>query len=72
MLGRGTSARLWRIVARYQATVSGVALGILNDFEASEDAAQEVFLSAWKKIDSIKEPPKVARLVGDDCAVEGL
>ena len=47
------------IVSRYQATVAGVALAILRDFAASEDAAQETFLTAWKKISSIREPYKL-------------
>ena len=47
------------IVARYQATVAGVALAILRDFAASEDAAQETFLTAWKKIKEIREPDKL-------------
>ena len=44
------------IVARYQGMVCGVALGILGDFSASEDAAQEAFLTAWRKIDDLRDP----------------
>ncbi len=47
------------IVTRYQALVTGVALGILNDFAASEDAAQETFIIAWKKLSTLKEPSRL-------------
>ena len=44
------------IVARYQTMVGGVTLGILSDFAAGEDAAQETFLTAWRKIQDLREP----------------
>jgi RNA polymerase sigma factor (sigma-70 family) len=47
------------IVARYQATVCGIALGILADFAASEDAGQEAFLTAWRKLDDLREPERL-------------
>jgi len=47
------------IVSRYQAMVCGVALSILGDFAASEDAAQETFLIAWNKISELREPAKL-------------
>jgi RNA polymerase sigma factor (sigma-70 family) len=47
------------IVARHQAMLCGVALGILGDFTASEDAAQEAFLAAWKKIRDLREPERL-------------
>ena len=47
------------IVARHQAMVTGVALAILRDFAASEDAAQEAFLTAWKKLGTLREPAKL-------------
>jgi RNA polymerase sigma factor (sigma-70 family) len=47
------------IVARHQAMVCGVALGILGDFAASEDAAQEAFLTAWRKFSELREPERL-------------
>ena len=47
------------IVARYQGTVCGIALGILADFAESEDAAQEAFLTAWRKMDTLREPERL-------------
>src|ERR1044071_5293681 len=47
------------IVARHQAMVCGVALGILGDFAASEDAAQEAFLTAWRKFHDLREPERL-------------
>lgn len=47
------------IVARHQSMVYGVALGILGDFAASEDAAQEAFVLAWRKISDLENPEKL-------------
>lgn len=47
------------IVARHQALVCGVALGVTHDFAASEDVAQEAFLTAWRKIQELREPEKL-------------
>jgi RNA polymerase sigma factor (sigma-70 family) len=44
------------IVARHQAMVCGVAFGILGDFAESEDAAQDAFLTAWRKFHDLREP----------------
>src|SRR3954462_10410454 len=47
------------IAARHQAMVCGVALGVLGDFAASEDAAQEAFLTAWRKLHDLREPERL-------------
>src|SRR5438105_2905327 len=47
------------IVARHQAMVCGTALGIVGNFAASEDVAQEAFLTAWRKIQELREPAKL-------------
>src|ERR1051326_3081512 len=52
------------IVARHQAMVCGVALGILGDFAASEDAGQEAFLTAWRKIHELREPTRLRAWLG--------
>src|SRR5258707_6330336 len=57
--GRGDKRAFVEIVARHQAMVCGIALGILGDFAASEDAAQEAFLTAWRKIHELREPERL-------------
>ncbi len=37
----------------------GIALSILGDFAASEDAGQEAFLTAWRKIHDLREPERL-------------
>ena len=56
---RGEKRAFVEIVARHQALVCGVALGILGDFAASEDAAQEAFLTAWRKFHDLREPERL-------------
>src|ERR1051325_9208687 len=56
---RGDKHAFVEIVARHQAMVCGVALGILGDFAASEDAAQEAFLTAWRKFHDLREPERL-------------
>jgi len=57
---RGGDKRAFvEIVARHQAMVCGVALGIVGDFAASEDAGQDAFLTAWRKINDLREPERL-------------
>jgi len=56
---RGDKRAFVEIVARHQAMVCGIALGILSDFAASEDAAQEAFLTAWRKFHELREPARL-------------
>src|SRR5437773_2256675 len=56
---RGDKRAFVEIVARYQAMMCGIALGILADFAASEDAAQEAFLTAWRKFHDLREPERL-------------
>ncbi len=56
---RGDKRAFVEIVARHQAMVCGIALGILGDFAASEDAAQEAFLIAWRKVQDLREPERL-------------
>src|SRR5688572_12013091 len=56
---RGDKRAFVEIVARHQAMVCGVALGILGDFADSEDAAQEAFLTAWRKFHDLREPERL-------------
>lgn len=56
---RGEKRAFVEIVARHQVMVCGVALGVLGDFTAGEDAAQEAFVTAWRKIQELREPEKL-------------
>jgi RNA polymerase sigma factor (sigma-70 family) len=53
---KGDKKAFVELVARHQAMVCGITLGILNNFAASEDAAQDAFLTAWKKIKDLRDP----------------
>jgi RNA polymerase sigma-70 factor (ECF subfamily) len=61
---RGDKRAFVEIVARHQAMVTGIALGILKDFAASEDAAQEAFLTAWRKIHDLQQPDRLRAWLG--------
>src|SRR3954466_14501574 len=56
---RGDKRAFVEIVSRHQAMVCGIALGILGDFAGSEDAGQEAFLTAWRKIHELREPERL-------------
>jgi RNA polymerase sigma factor (sigma-70 family) len=61
---RGDKRAFVEIVARHQAMVCGIALGILGDFGASEDAGQEAFLTAWRKFHDLREPERLRAWLG--------
>lgn len=61
---RGDKRAFVEIVARHQAMVCGIAFGILGDFPASEDAAQEAFLTAWRKIHELREAERLRGWLG--------
>lgn len=61
---RGDKKAFVEIVARHQAMVCGLALGILGDFAASEDAGQETFLTAWRRIHELREPERLKAWLG--------
>src|SRR6266853_2744251 len=61
---RGDKRAFVEIVVRHQAMVCGIALGILGDFAASEDAGQEAFLTAWRKIHEIRDPERLRAWLG--------
>ena len=65
LAARGGDKRAFvEIVARHQAMVCGTALSILGDFAASEDAGQEAFLTAWRKIHELREPERLRAWLG--------
>lgn len=52
----GDAVAYGRIVSACQNTVTAVALAITRDVAASEDIAQEAFLNAWQRLDSLHSP----------------
>lgn len=44
------------LVPRFQRMAFGVAYGILGDVQQAEDAVQEAFLTAYLRIDQLREP----------------
>ena len=51
---RGSHEAYGRIVRACQNTVTAIALAITRDVQASEDIAQEAFLSAWQQLDRLR------------------
>jgi RNA polymerase sigma factor (sigma-70 family) len=47
------------IVTRYQSLVSSVAYSATGNLTQSEDIAQETFVTAWKHLESLREPGKL-------------
>jgi RNA polymerase sigma factor (sigma-70 family) len=47
------------IVARYQDLLCSLAYSTVGDIAHSEDIAQEAFVEAWRKLDSLREPEKL-------------
>ena len=43
------------LVTRHQGAACGVAYAVCGDFPASEDVAQEAFVSAWKQLRTLRE-----------------
>ena len=56
----GDTESYGRLVDRYSGVVTGVAYSVLGDFARSEDAGQEAFLEAWKKLSTLSNPKKFA------------
>lgn len=53
---RGDQAAYGRVVALCQNAVTGIALAITRDVQASEDIAQEAFLKGWRQLSTLKNP----------------
>lgn len=51
---RGNRDAYGRIVRACQNTVTAIALAITRDVQASEDIAQEAFLTAWQQLDRLR------------------
>ncbi|MDX1925825.1 MAG: sigma-70 family RNA polymerase sigma factor [Pirellulaceae bacterium] len=52
---QGDTTAFGQLVVRYQSLACSVAYNRCGDFAASEDCAQEAFLSAWKNLSSLRE-----------------
>ena len=63
----GDQAAFIVLVERHQGMVSGVALSLMKNVAASEDIAQETFLSAWKKIGEPSRSHQSASLACHHC-----
>jgi RNA polymerase sigma factor (sigma-70 family) len=48
-----------KIVTRYQRLLCSLAYSSVGDLNHSEDLAQEAFVEAWKRLDTIREPEKL-------------
>jgi RNA polymerase sigma factor (sigma-70 family) len=55
----GGPAAFGPIVERYQDAVFGVALARLKDFHEAQDVAQQVFIEAFERIGSLKQPARL-------------
>ena len=47
------------IVTRYQSLLCSLAYSSVGDFKHSEDIAQDTFVEAWKKLDTLRDPVKL-------------
>lgn len=47
------------IVSKYQNLLCSLAYASIGDLKQSEDLAQEVFVEAWQKLDSLRDPEKL-------------
>jgi RNA polymerase sigma factor (sigma-70 family) len=47
-----------QIVARYQAPICALAYSACGNVSRSEDLAQEVFITAWRRLPDLREPSK--------------
>lgn len=47
------------VVSRYQSLLCSLAYSSVGDFKHSEDIAQEAFVEAWRKLDTLSDPEKL-------------
>ena len=55
----GDRSAFGQIVSRYQSLLCSLAYSAVGDLSHSEDIAQEVFVEAWGKLDTLREPAKL-------------
>lgn len=56
---RGGPEAFRQVVERYQSAVFALAMSRLRDFHRAEDVAQQVFLEAYQRLGSLKDPAKL-------------
>lgn len=59
----GDSQAYGRLVERYQNLVRAVAASATGDLAASEELAQEAFITAWTRLDDLREPGRFSSWV---------
>jgi RNA polymerase sigma factor (sigma-70 family) len=52
----GDIASFERLIQRCRQTVTGIALAIVKDLDASEEVAQQVFIHVWQQLNTLREP----------------
>ena len=57
---RGDRAAFREIVAKYQSLVCSVAYSFTGDLAQSEDLAQETFIVAWQKLETLEDREKLS------------
>jgi RNA polymerase sigma factor (sigma-70 family) len=55
----GNREAFGQIVSRYQSLICSLAYSATGSLSQSEDLAQETFLTAWKQLAELREPPKL-------------
>ena len=55
----GDQQAFCEIVVRYQNLLCSIAFSSIGDIKHSEDIAQEAFVEAWKKLESLRDPEKL-------------
>ncbi len=48
------------LVEKYQAVVYGLAFSLVGDFSTAQDIAQETFITAYKKLNQLRQPERFA------------
>jgi RNA polymerase sigma-70 factor (ECF subfamily) len=56
----GDRASFGILVQRYERAVLGVALGILGDYHAAQDVAQDALVTAHRKLKTLRNPERFA------------
>jgi len=59
LAGAGDEVAFARLVATYHADMARVAFVACGDRELAEDAVQAAWLTAWKKLHSLRDPERV-------------
>lgn len=52
----GDRSAFERLITQCRHTVTGIALAIVKDLDASEEVAQEVFIYIWQQLGTLREP----------------